>query len=244
MALPPAKKSTLDLEVERKGVAINPKIFGGAKVIDLGGRDLAAQVIEKGGRPKIMPASFYHETTLDERLILCQQNALYCLPTVELIEHLRGVIAGRRAIEIGAGSGAISAALRIRATDNRMQENPEIAAHYRAMGQPVIQYGRQVENLAAYDAVRKYKPEVVVAAWVTHKYREDRHDAGGNMYGVDEEDIIRNCDTYVFVGNQNVHKGKSIWSLPHTIIQPDWLFSRASSGTPDFVAVWQRADIP
>lgn len=237
------RPTAFDEEAARRGVHLNVD-FNKARRVDVAGsRDLSPMVMEKTGRPKIMPASFYRETTLSERLLLCQRNAIYCLPTVELIDWLRTFINGRRAIEIGAGNGAISAALRLRATDNRMQEHPDVIEKYASMGQPVISYGRQVEAIEANAAVRKYKPEVVVAAWVTHRFRPDRAAAGGNAFGVDEEDIIANCDAYVFVGNHGVHEGKSIWSLPHTIIEPDFLFSRSSSGKPDFIAVWERAKI-
>src|SRR5690606_25860612 len=101
-----------------------------------------------------------------------------------------------------------------------------------------IVYGKNVEKLAAKNAVQKFRPQVVVASWVTHLYREDRHEAGGNMFGVDEEFILDNCEEYIFIGNTAVHASKSIWTRPHERHTPDWVFSRASNGSPDFVAVW------
>jgi hypothetical protein len=187
-----------------------------------------------------MPAAFYHQTSMLERAVFGTRHGLYGLPTEELVTWLKTVTGDRTAIEIGAGHGALAAAIGIPATDNRQQEEPAVVAYYAAIRQPAIQYGLDVEKLTAAEAVTKYRPQVVIASWVTHKYREDRHDAGGNMFGVVEEDIIDACETYIFIGNRKVHALKSIWTRPHRVIEPDWLFSRASNGSPDFIATWGK----
>jgi hypothetical protein len=201
-------------------------------------RDISPSALASPGKPRIMPASFYKETTPHERAVFGVRNGIYGLPTEELVAWVRERIAGRSAIEIGAGHGAFAEALGIPGTDNWQQANPSVAEYYAALGQPVVQYGDHVEKLDAAAAVAKHKPQVVVANWVTHKYRPERHAAGGNQDGVDEEAIIKACEAYIFIGNRSVHAGKSIWSLPHEIIEPDWIFSRATNGSPDFIAVW------
>lgn len=201
-------------------------------------RDIAPAVLAAPGKPRILPASFYQGTTPQERALLGVRHGIYGLPTEELVAWVRERIGGRRAIEIGAGHGAFAEALGIPATDNWQQSNPSIAQYYAALKQPVVKYGNHVEKLDALEAVAKHKPQVVVANWVTHKYRPERHAAGGNQDGVDEEALIQSCEAYIFIGNRSVHAGKSIWSLPHEIIEPDWLFSRATNGTADFIAVW------
>lgn len=201
---------------------------------------LTLDVLEADGRPKVMPAAYYRNTTILERAVLGATHGLYGLPTQELVDWLKEKINGRSAIEIGAGHGALASALGIPATDSRMQEEPAIAALYAGMGQPVVRYGENVEKLDAAEAVARYRPQVVVASWVTHKYLETRHIAGGNMFGVSEEDVIASCEAYIFIGNSKVHAGKSIWNLPHSRIEPDWLFSRASNGSPDFIAIWGK----
>lgn len=212
------------------------------KFIDPRGvRDLSVLVRDPAsGGPRIMPADFYHATTTDERAMLGALNAWYGLPTRELVAWLRYAIDGRSAIEIGAGHGALAAALGIIATDNCMQEDEAVRAVYRLAGQKTIEYGANVERLDALQAIERHRPKVVIASWVTHKYLADRHDAGGNMFGVDEEAVIDGCETYIFIGNRAVHAGKSIWSLPHQAVEPDWLFSRAHNGSPDFIAVWGK----
>lgn len=200
--------------------------------------DLSSQVLAACGTPRILPANFYRNTSVNQRGIVSVSNGLYGLPTVELVMWLKAVIAGRRAIEIGAGHGALAQALGIQATDSKMQEDPNIAAYYQKLRQPVVTYGDHVEKLDAAQAIEKYQPQVVVASWVTHQYRSDRHDAGGSIFGVDEEAIIGACETYIVIGNSKVHAGKSIWNLPHKRIEPDWLFSRAQNGSPNFIAIW------
>ena len=149
-------------------------------------------------------------------------------------------IGDRTALEIGAGSGVLAEALGIRGTDNWQQEDPAIKAIYARIQQPTVPYHPSVEKLTAAQAVARYRPQVVVACWVTHRYDPARHAAGGNQDGVDEESIIANCDEYIFIGNPQVHAGKSIWSLPHEKLQPSWLYSRAANGSKDFIAIWHK----
>ena len=203
-------------------------------------RDLAPLLLDAQGRLKVMPSAFYASTTRQERALFGVRHAHYGLPTTELVAWLDELIAGRRAIEIGAGSGVLSGALGIVGTDNRMQEWPQVRAHYERLRQPVIRYGARVRELDAAGALRALRPQVVVASWVTHRYDPSRHAAGGNAHGVLEEAVIEGCETYVFIGNSHVHRDKPIWRLPHTRIEPAWVFSRAHNGSPDFVAVWGR----
>lgn len=205
-----------------------------------GARDLSSVVLESPGRPRVMSSDFYHGTSQTERSMLCVRAGIYSLPTKELVDFVRKEIGDRRAIEIGAGHGGFAAALGIPATDSRMQEHPSIAEHYRALQQQPVIYGENVERLDAAAALSAHKPQVVVACWVTHLYREDRPQAEGNAFGVNEEAILDNCESYIFIGNEKVHRGKSIWSRPHRIFYPDWLFSRAMNGSRDFIAVWGK----
>jgi hypothetical protein len=203
-------------------------------------RDIAPDVLDDNGRLKILPAKYWATTTEAERALFGLQHGIYSFPTIELVNFLTATIGERTAIEIGAGNGVLADRLGIRATDNFQQRMPKYIERYRMMKQPTVPYGDNVEDIDANRAVRKYKPQVVIACWVTHKYDKRRHSAGGNEIGVKEEEIIAGCERYVVIGNEYVHEGKSIWSLPHEIIYPDWLYSRATNDTRDFIAVWNR----
>lgn len=201
-------------------------------------RDISADVLDTSGRLRVLPAAYWATTTLEERALFGHQRGLYSFPTVELVEYLRGIIDGRSAIEIGAGHGVLAEALDIPATDNRMQEWEKYRFIYGVTGQPPVPYGPNVIDCHASRAVRRYKPQVVIGCWVTHKYDKARHAAGGNEIGVDEEDILRYCETYVVVGNKVVHEGKKIWNRRHDIEYPPFIYSRAHNGRRDFIATW------
>lgn len=203
-------------------------------------RDIAPLLLDEQGRLKVVDASVLAQTTREERALFGVRHAYYGLLTTELVEHVQSLIAGRSALEIGAGHGGLARALGIVATDNHQQSWPEIRAHYEMLRQPTIRYGENVLELDAAQAVAQFRPQVVVASWVTHRYDPRRHGAGGNQDGVCEEDIIRQCEMYIFIGNEQVHTHKSIWALPHEKIFPSWLYSRAVNGSRDFIAVWQR----
>lgn len=205
-------------------------------------RDRSAEMMaeQASGRPRIMPAAYYAATSVDERAMLGARNALYGLPTAELVAWLHDAIGGRSAIEIGAGHGALAGALAIAATDNWMQADPTIAALYAASGQKTITYGPNVFKMAADEALAYYRPQVALGCWVTHQWRADRPEAGGNALGIDEEAIIDAVEAYIFIGNEQVHRNKSIWNRPHRIIYPDWLYSRAHNGSRDFIAIWGK----
>lgn len=207
-------------------------------------RDISDFLLDAHGNLQVVPASVLAATTPEERLLFGVRHGLYSLPTRELCDFLRDRIAGRRAIEVGAGHGVLASALGIPATDNRQQEEPALIAHYRSIGQPTVPYGDNVEKLDAAAAVRKYKPQVVVACWVTHRFDLSRPSAGGSTTGLDEEELIASCEEYILIGNEHVHAGKSIWKAPHDKLTPPWLYSRAVNGTPDFIAIWRGGGSP
>lgn len=202
-------------------------------------RDLAPLLLDDAGRLKVVPSSVLAETSDIERTLFGVRHACYVLPTVELVEHIRALIAGRTALEIGSGNGVLAAALGIPATDNLLQLRPDVAQYYQALRQPVIRYGKHVQRLDAHAAIAQFKPQVVVAAWVTHRYDPNRHWAEGNEDGVHEESVLAQCEQYIFIGNDAVHAKKSIWSRPHDKTYPPFVFSRARDGSKNFIAVWQ-----
>lgn len=199
-------------------------------------RDLSPLLLDEHQNLKVVPASVLAETTTLERVCFGNRRAIYNFPTVELIEHLKEIIGDRSAIEIGSGNGVMAKALGIPATDNRQQERPDVVAYYELLRQPVIKYGDNVEELDAHAAVKKYKPKVVVATWVTHKFNPADPTREGNQDGVDEAWIIDNCDEYVFIGNMKTHEKKPIWSRPHTKQALPFLYSRSMSDAPNFIA--------
>jgi hypothetical protein len=141
-------------------------------------RDISPELLDGHRRLRVVSADILKKTTAQERLLFGVREGLYSFPTEELCEFLRARIAGRTAIEVGAGHGSLAEALSIPATDNRQQEEEGMKAHYEEIGQPTVRYGDNVEKLDALAAVTKYKPQVVIACWVTHRFEPDRPEAG------------------------------------------------------------------
>ncbi len=203
-------------------------------------RDISPDILGDDGRMQVLPAAFWAETTVEERALFGHKNGIYSFPTVELVERLKKIIDGRSAIEIGAGHGVLADALGIPGTDNRQQEMPQYAAAYALAGQPRVKYGPNIVELHASKAVRHFKPEVVIGCWVTHKWSKHEPWREGNEIGVDEVDVMRQCKTYVLVGNEHTHRHSRIWAYNPAIEYPDWLYSRASNGKRDLIAVRDR----
>ncbi len=201
--------------------------------------DLRPDVLDETGRLTVKPAHYYAATTARERAVLGHRTGSYVLPTVELIDRLREIIAGRTAIEIGAGNGVVAEALDIPATDNFQQQMPKYKAIYEQAGQPLVPYGPNVVDMHASRAVRHYKPDVVIGCWVTHKYDPDQHEAGGNEIGVDMRDVLMNCKELVLVGNQHTQGQNPMWNRKHQIELPPYVYSRATNGAPEFIARWK-----
>jgi len=206
-------------------------------------RSLAGEVLDDTGRLRVLPAAYWATTTREERSLFGNAHGAYSFPTTELVTYLREAIGDRTAIEIGAGNGVLAEALGITATDSREQDHPVLQLYFKLMGQPTVPYGPNVFMADAQLAIRTYKPQVVVACWVTELYDESRHGdkAKAKIGGIDDLDVLEHCETYILVGNEEIHGEKLIWKRPHEVIYPDWLYSRAMNGSRNFIATWRGA---
>lgn len=168
----------------------------------------------------------------------CVQHAVYQVPTIELIEWLAARCAGKRALEVCSGFGAIGRALGIPRTDSYMQTRPHIRAYYAMLRQPIIAPPPDVEELDANAAVRKYQPEVVIAAWATQVWREGA--SSGSEEGVDEEAILDTGATYILIGNDASHGDKRIIARPHDHLRFPWLVTRSRQPELNMIRVWPK----
>lgn len=205
-------------------------------------RDLRPDALGADGRLRVLPAAFWEGTSARERAVFGARTGIYSFPTLELVARLREIIAGRSAIEIGAGHGALAEALGIPGTDSYQQREPKYRALYEGHGLKIVPYGPHVVEMHASRAVRHYRPEVVIGCWVTHKYDPRQHERGGNEVGIDEADILRHCAAYVVVGHEGVHSQKPVWSRKHTIEFPPFVYSRALSAGRDFIAIFDGSN--
>lgn len=193
-------------------------------------------LLDESGQVRILPSSVIRVLDQDHLRLWLHKRGVYQLPTTELIDWLGDRIAGRKAIEIGSGNGAIGRALGITRTDNFCQTWPDVKLQYAMTGQPTVGYGRDVIRLAAAEALAIYRPQVVVACWVTHLYREEENWRAGNTYGVDEEALLDSgIETYVHVGATTSHDKKRILERAHEEFRFDWLCGR---GKPQDRVIW------
>jgi len=137
----------------------------------------------------------------------CVKNGVYQVPTWELIDWLKHTINGDPAIEICAGKSCIGRYLGIPMTDSYQQTNPLVALYYATRMQMPAIPPPDVERLDAHQAIAKYRPKIVIGAWVTkHSWIRNQ----GNYWGVHEEQILRAGCTYIHIGNDDPH-GDVVW---------------------------------
>lgn len=204
-------------------------------------RDLRPEVLGPDGRLRVLPEAFWRATTVEERALFGVRTGLYSFPTLELVTHLRALIAGQKAIEIGAGHGVLAEALDIPATDSLQQLEPRYRMIYERSGQTIVPYGPHVEKMDAATAVRHYRPDVVIGCWVTHRFSALAPERGGNEVGIDEDDVLEHCARYIVLGHERVHSEKPIWRRPHTIAYPSFVVSRSFQEGRNFLAIWPGA---
>lgn len=229
-------------------VPFNPLAMEGSLLDSSRSEEVCSQLdgdcLNAVGSLQVMPADYYARYSQHDLALWCHHRAFYFLPTHEAIEWSRQWLPedARQALEIGSGNGALGRGLGLRLTDNRQQEWPEVRAHHARIQQPVINYHRTVETLDGLAASEKYRPEVIVAAWVTHRYRPDRQELGGNVYGVNEERLLEGSwlQRYVFFGHEHVHRTKPILGQKHTTHALPFLYSRSMQPGKNVVWIWEK----
>lgn len=203
-------------------------------------REIDGVAHDEGGLLKVLPAAVYAGYDPNELSLWCVRRGYYCLPTIELVLLVKQLIGERSAVEIGSGHGALGRALGIPTTDSKMQDRPDISVHYERIGQATTTYPESVEKLTALEAVEKYKPKVVVAAWVTHRFNEKAPEREGNQYGVDEGKLLGKpfVKRYIFVGHERVHRKKPILERKHDTYKGSFLHGRPTDREGNVVWVW------
>lgn len=206
-------------------------------------KKMSSELLLENGKIKLLPYNFYDKYTHQQIRLFFHHQARYGIPTTELVYFLKdSIIKDLSAIEIGCGHGDLGYHLGIKTTDSRMQENKHIAKIYKAMLQPVIKYPDDVEKLDAIEAIKKYKPKVVVASWVTQWVDISKTPyKTGVENGVKENEILELVDTYVLIGNLDSHGNKDIFKYDHTIVSLPTR-SRATDQSKNFIATWNKGD--
>lgn len=202
-------------------------------------KDISSELLMENGYIKLLSAKEYEKYPWSDFRLFCHENARYGIPTVELVSFIKELIGDRSAIEIGSGAGDLGFHLRIKMTDSKQQENPLVIQAYQNMGQPIIKYPKEVEKIDALQAVIKYKPQVVVASWIT-TYAPREMPYGSNPFGIREEEILNLVETFIIVGNLDSHGDKPILNLPHLKISEPWIISRGKNSENNIIFVFGK----
>lgn len=198
-------------------------------------------LLDGGGLLKVHPAAVFDALDPVELRAWQHHRAVYQLPTQELVDWMRDEVGIRSALEVGAGRGWLGRALNIPMTDSWLQKvNPTVAAIYALTGQPVIPYSRDVERLDAAAAVAKYRPQVVFGCWVTQIAYAHEPPGDGNAWGLDEDALLDQVETYIVVGSRKVHGTKRLLKRRHEVITLPGLRSRAQNVQDNVIYVWRR----
>lgn len=203
---------------------------------------LMLEVLEPTGRIRLLPSSFWKALDPDLLILFAITAARWTIVTTELIEWLRDEIAGRKAIEIGAGAGDLGSHLGILQTDSFSHcETPEVLARARRLHHAVPLPPPQVRRLDGLMAVRALRPEVVVGSWITEYGLVPRPGVTDNTssFGVRETALVHEA-AYILVGHVGTHGTKRILDFPHEEHRPSWLVSRAVDPTGDRIWTWKR----
>ncbi len=233
--LTPYQNSLLD------SMALNPNktVISNSNNVDLS--DIFDALIDEKGNLRCLPSYDLLSFGFDRLRLFAHHKGIYQFPTLELLNVLTEIIGENTCVEIGAGRGDIGRNLGIKITDSHQQNDPQYRKLYEASGQPTIKYPFDVEKLAYKDAIKKYRPSYVLGCWITHRYDPKRHDAGGNVAGIDASFVVQRTKKFIFVGNTEIHKN---WRIPEfskqDIFTFDGIVSRTSKGQ-NFVMVLEKA---
>jgi hypothetical protein len=192
-------------------------------------------ILLKDGELQVLSAADLLQIDYLDLQLWCHKNAIYGIPSKELIEVIKPHLVENKSIEVGAGCGVFGRVLNIPSTDSMVQNDPLIRLYYQALGQPVVNYGKNVINLEASAAIDKFKPEVVFGSWVTQYLAPDEVDklrGQGSEYGLKESEFLPNIKKYIVYGNDSIHGHKKILNDPKYKVERIYngqdFFSRAS----------------
>ena len=202
-------------------------------------KEMDQALLEEGNRYlKLLPSSVYKAFPHEQLVIWCNRHQRYGIVTTELVDWLREQIGDRSVIEIAAGKGDLSHHLNIHPTDGYSQTTEYVKDCYESCGHIPLIPNPEVERLEAVQAIKKYKPKVVIASWLTQRYLSDPRT--NYYYGVDETQVRILSMKYIHIGNTNVHGGKTVLRKPHKKYVFPWLVSRAANQSQNAIWVFSK----
>lgn len=205
-------------------------------------------LLDRAGMYKVVPAAVLKELPVNHLQQWGSENAIFQYITTELIEWLRKQIGDRKAVEICAGNGLISRTLGIIGIDSRIQQskkfNQAVEDTYGNIRPEWVRTSppKDIKKYEAMEAVRVFRPEVVVGAFVTPKGTpaDAARGVNCNAWGPNEGEILDRVKKYIHFGNLNTHTKKFIYARPHQELYPPWLVTRCNDQSLNRIWIWEN----
>ena len=151
-------------------------------------------------------------------------------------------IGGRTAIEICAGRSGLGRHLGIPMTDAfTMSEEANHQAKAVVTGAIPTIPGPDVERLEALEAVERYRPQVVIAAWATPYMPGEKVRKGyrGSAFGVREVELVGRCEEYLKIGTLSLNAHNPVRGLPHEEYRLPFVVGRVMKKNEERVWIWK-----
>lgn len=203
--------------------------------------------INQQGLIQAVPAIVLQEIPHEHLQIWAADHAIWQIVTCEMIQWLKEEIGDQKALEICVGMGIVSRELGIIGVDSRIQEKP----YFRKImeekfgkdnGLKTTQPPKEIKKYEAIEAIRVFRPEVVIGSFVTPK--GSRADSAKgimcNQFGPDMQELFARVKKYIHFGNKNTHLPNPIYEMPHTELSLPWLYSRAFDQSLNRIWIWEN----
>lgn len=207
---------------------------------------LRPMLLDERGLYKAVPYETLADIPTNDLQVFANDHAIYQFVTIELLDWLRTEIDGMKALEICAGNGVIARNLGIVGIDSRIQENRRFQKVLQekygsaADGFALTRPPREIKRYETLDAIRVFRPDIVVGAFVTPRGTRANSAAGiqCNHYGPDMLEMFKKIKKYIHIGNKNTHQPNPIYDKPHREYAFPWLVSRAFDQSLNRIWVW------
>jgi len=211
------------------------------KVLDKQDVSYMDQILfDENGLIRVLPSADLLRLPQEHIMIWGNLNGVYTYPTKELIDWLKEKIDPKNTIEICSGNGAIGRALNIVSTDSYIQTEPKIVAFYKSLGQFPISPPKDVQKFEATKAVDFYNPKTVIASYATQISKEDSVE-NTSFFGVDEDYILSNAETYIHIGNSTTHGTKRIAKdYYNDLFRFPWLVTRSVNPEENEIRIFRN----
>jgi hypothetical protein len=172
-------------------------------------------ILLRNGELQVLSSADLSQINSLELRLWCHKKGIYGIPSIELIAVIKSHLVENKSIEVGGGCGVFGSALQIPSTDSMIQNDPMVRMFYQALGQPIVEYGKNVINLEASAAIDQFMPEVVFGSWVTQYVPPEKAEelqGQGSEYGLKESEFLPNIKKYIVYGNDSIHGNKKIFN--------------------------------